>query len=401
MAEFFLVAFMLLLVDREVAARERLIICLAFLLGMIISHYGLAWMYIGIFLLALLILRLLPDHGEQTFREPLIGVIFVEIFVIINLTWHLFTTSSTLFKDTGNRFLSIYQKFFTSFFHVQESQPATIMEQGIFAPLHIVSKFLNFFAIFLIGLGVILIFLRVIFRSEGDPVLFDREYRALALANFAIFICGFVVPNLFMFNAFRVYHIVLFFLAPFTVVGIVFLLYATGRITRIRAFLRPRTWMMITSIYFAVLFLFGSGLVYEVTREHPSSISLSQETILGTGDLRDINNFFIGYFPESDIFGVQWISAYGNKTNLVYSDWPHHEMPMISYGMMLNTSFLMNSTRFHPGSLVYLGYMNNRYGIINGPYLFRNFWRRSELDPVLSRMNAVYTNGDTWIYQMP
>ena len=66
-------------------------------------------------------------------------------------------------------------------------------------------------------------------------------------------------------------------------------------------------------VFVTALFLFRSGIVFELTREYPDSISLSEQSIIEFRDLSDINQYYIEYYLEGDIYGIQWLSRHRSK----------------------------------------------------------------------------------------
>jgi len=400
LAEFFLAAFLVLLVTARVDRNLKEVIGMGLVICMITSHYSLAFIYAVVFPLTLA-LRWIIEWREGTRDEAsIITVLFVEIFLILNLLWHFIIEGSTVYSDVGQRMGDIISRFATILFQFSESPQMRIMEQGLFTPLHAVSKYLSMLSLLLIFLGIATLILHTVFPRWRSELPFTAEFRAFSIASFLIFFSSFIIPNIFMINVSRVYHIVLFFLAPYCIIGCFQVLQFFTRWSRLRRFSDQEIWIQAFAVFFTAMFFIGSGLVYEVAREYPTSISLSQKTILSGGNLTSIIRLHSNWIPETDVAAVQWASARRNSSFRVYADGTITSLPMYSYGMNLENSYLMNDTWPEYGSYILLSRLNTRYGVMTWPDSnVTNTWPTSALDPILADRGRIYSNGGAEIWR--
>ena len=183
-----------------------------------------------------------------------------------------------------------------------------LLQLGRLSPLHEVAEFLYLLGLLLIIVGLAALALR---RCRFT---FDQEFAALALASLAILMTAAAIPFLAaVINTTRLYHISTLLLAPFCVTGALLVAGVPGRL---RAKRRETTGVSLAyklvAALFVVMLLFSTGLVYEVTRQDPTSFFLN--------DAIDAPRF-----NAREVAGAQWLYAVkGSDTSTagrpVYAD---------------------------------------------------------------------------------
>jgi uncharacterized membrane protein len=192
----------------------------------------------------------------------------------------------------------------------------------------------------------------------------------------------------------------MFFLAPFCVIGGITVFRVLSGIVKVSWTNKSvKSSLKVLSVFLVIFLLFNSGFVYEVAKDHPGSISLSQESVKEYGDAGSKNSLYAGYFPEQDIFGIKYLSKNRNNNSKIYADRSHATLPFVSYGMMLHEYILTNTTKVQKDSYIYLGYINVHYSIMNGPDAYRKCWNITDLSPLLNEKNKIYINGGSVIYR--
>ncbi len=182
-----------------------------------------------------------------------------------------------------------------------------LLQIGTRSPLHEVVELLYLLGLLLIILGLAALALR---RCRFT---FDQEFAALALASLAILMTAVVIPMLALtIDTTRLYQISTLLLAPFCVTGALLI---GGVLGRLRAKQRERTGVSIAyklvAALFVIMLLFGTGLVYQVTRQDPTSFFLN--------DSIDAPSF-----NAREVAGAQWLYAAKAAALPVYADAYRH-----------------------------------------------------------------------------
>jgi len=369
-AELFLVLLLILLVDKRVgleAGKSPLYaLCAIFAASVVVSHYALALIFITYLVVAWLVLFLVDNPAMRRLHRAassgpsakpparlkrMLTLPFILLFAAFTAAWYATLGSAALSRDIVPTFAQIgrtllaapnvplafgigaaayacalvivylltkraRQKAPTLLFGAPvvflSASLALARYYGIsvnelllgkLSPLHEVAEFLYLLGLILIILGLAALVLR---RCRFT---FDQEFAALALASFVILMTAAAVPVLALaVNTTRLYQISTLLLAPFCVTGALLI---GGLPGPLRARPRERTGLSLTyklvAVLFVMMLLFGTGLVYEVTRQDPTSFFLN--------DAIDAPRF-----NAREVAGAQWLHAVKASKGPVYAD---------------------------------------------------------------------------------
>jgi uncharacterized membrane protein len=279
--------------------------------------------------------------------------------------------------------------------HTEIAEGASIILSQTKSPLHEMGKYIHLISQFFMVVGIITILLK------HSKIKFENEYIAFSSGNFMILLASLSIPYFASsLNTTRLYQITLIFLAPFAVIGGITVFNMISKVV-LRSWNEhhDRSSIKIMFIFFIIYFMFNSGFVYEITKDNPESISLSQETIKNYGNVELKANFYTSFIPEQDYFSAVWLSMYRNYKMNVNMDLSRNNNLLVSYGNQGLYSILSKSTnKIFRGSYIYTGYLNNVDKIMVGPK-YKRYWYLSEISPFLEKSNKIYTNNASVIYQ--
>jgi len=193
-----------------------------------------------------------------------------------------------------------------------EGSLKNVLQIGTLSPLHEAGLALYIISILLIAIGLCAVAFRCCRRR------FDKEFVALALASFAVFVVAVIVPSLaFFVNATRLFHISTLLLAPFCVIGVLLVPQVAARVIGRRDSASAAFTLKIVAAFFIVLFLFNTGFIYEVTQQGSTSFILNR-------------NIDAAVLNDREIAAAQWLSQVrapgGSKTLPVYADAHRNEL---------------------------------------------------------------------------
>ena len=398
-AEFFVVLLMLIMIDKDMDKMRRSFLFIVFGISLVVSHYGLSYIYMFSLVSVGIILVFAENHVMQEkinkfytnfsryknksavnpspsdTNDRSISLGFVLLFVVFTLSWYMYISGSSAIESIVRAGNHIGSNIFTDFLNPEAAQGADIIIKETASPLHSVTKYLHLITQFFILVGVLRLLMK---RSE---MKFEREYAAFSYVNFVICLAGIAVPYFASsLNTTRLYQITLLFLAPFCVIGGVTFFKGLSKIAKI-------SWtdksmansFKVLSVFLSIFLLFNIGFIYEITDDNPSSISLNNE---------------IDYprFNEQEVLGAKWLFGVKNS-NLAYAD---------AYRWMLLGSFNWWTARCLPKNVdgipddpyTYLG----SYNIITKSVLVAEEKYINSSD-VTSNRNMIYMNGGAEIYR--
>ncbi|WP_394297485.1 DUF2206 domain-containing protein [Methanosarcina vacuolata] len=385
--------------------------------SLVVSHYGLSYIYLGSILFSWCISVVIK--ANRTFFSKFFHKIYifdailssksnflvlspnyVLLFSVLSLSWYIFTSHSSAFSLLINVNNHIYNSIFTNFLDskVTEGLYLVTLKTSL---IHDVTKYLHIFTQIFISIG--LLYISIIPNN-----LFNKDFLLISWIYFLIFIASIIIPSFSSsLNTTRLYHIGLFFLAPFFIIGTIKFFSSIEKIINHR--IDEKVPIKFISVFLAIFLLFNSGFIYEITKDHPTSISLSQKSILRFGDESDIMNFYDNYIPEEDLFGATWLSLHRNNTYKLYSDdsvTPLKCNVLVSKGCIsyLNIHALSKFTTVIPSdSYLFLRYVNVRENLIQyrSPSLFIKMpiiCKTDNIDLLIDNNSKIYSNGANYIF---
>lgn len=402
-AELFLILIILLIIDKKMIKMKRSMLYIIFSFSIIVSHYGISYIFMVLLIFVWSLFYLFTKYRSKEIKGD-INSKFVLLYVILTLAWYMYISNSSALSTIVHIGSQISDSVYSDFLDPVSVEPinqkerlestSIILKQTI-SPLHEMGKYIHLISQFFIVVGIVAILLK---RSK---IKFENEYIAFSFGNLLILLASLSIPYFASsLNTTRLYQITLIFLAPFAVIGGIIIFNMISKIVMRSWNERPdRSSIKIMFIFFTIYFLFNSGFVYEITKDNPESISLSQETIKNYGNVEIKANFYTSFIPEQDYFSAIWLSKNRNNKMNVNMDLSRKNNLLVSYGNQGLYSILSKSpSKIFRGSYIYTGYLNNVDKIMVGPK-YKRYWYISEISPFLDKSNKIYTNNASIIYK--
>ena len=398
-AELFLVLLILLMIDKNMVKTKRSFLFILFGISLAVSHYGLSYIYMFCLIAAWLMLvsgeflgrqklknNFYSKFGrkrEKTAENPnspkvdrTISSTFVLLFITFTLTWYMYVSSSFTFDTIVRIGDHISSSIFTDFLNPEAAQGWSILMSETASPLHRVFKYIHLLFQFFILVGVLELFLK---RKEMN---FEDEYTAFSLVNVVICFGGIALPYFASsFNTTRLYQITLIFLAPFCVIGSIMFFRILSKIVRVSwTDQHVKSSLKVLSVLLAIFLLFNTGLVYEVTKDHPTSIALN-------------NTIDFPRFNDQEVLGAKW--WYSVKDNdPTYADGCRYFL-LLSSDPKVIRPIPANVDQIAQDSYLYLGTRN----VVEGEVvrLYRKGVRSTRefinLSDIVDGRSKIYDNG--------
>jgi uncharacterized membrane protein len=415
-AELFFALLILLMVSNDMNKAKRAFLFIIFGLSLVVSHYGLSYIYIFSLILAWLLLLLTKNpeikkmidifhhkvgrYNKKHARNPktskieerTISSTFVLLMIVFTLAWYIYITGSSSFQSFLRIGEHIVCSFTTDFLDPQSAQGAEYIIRKAVSWIHSVHKYLQLLMQFLIVVGIVSVIVKY------KEMKFEKEYFVFSVIAFTLCLTGITVPHFATaYNTTRIYQITLFFLAPFCVIGGIAILKILSEIAKMSW--TGKSSLKVLSVIFAIYLLFNSGWVYAVTEDNPQSFALNNKG----GDYICSN--------EREAIGSKWLSRSTDDDSLVYGDLL---MPYIIADFFHVACIGRRMMHFSGGNFERMsneGYIylrswniekheirmvNPRASISELPHI--NIGDVPELVNKINRRNKVYTNGGAQIF---
>lgn len=376
--------------EQDISKKRFVLIIFSF--GLAVSHYGLSYLILIFGIISYIFLKYGLKYPSETFRLP-----FLTVFSVFALSWYIYNSGGSSFEIIVNIFNHIYSSIGEEVLSTSSTTLATKFSSyytGIFLKtLYLVSQFF-----ILIGFSVVL-YEELAERKKSN---FNYEYLSLSFMFLLILISS-VLTSATGMNIHRLFHLASITLSPFVFIGyttiVDFLKKKLEKISINSRFLNPSFSLNIFGLILVLFFLLNVGFIQELIKEEPKSISLSQSRIEGNND--KIINLYATCTNELDVRSIVWIANHRNSMFNIYSDLSTKILSFESYGGIWRDEYLLKpkNNDIKENSYIYLSYLNTQYGLINGPYLFNEYWDINNIVPLLENKSVIYSSGKTKIYK--
>jgi uncharacterized membrane protein len=309
-AELFLVLILLSMIDRGMSRQQRSVLLLTFTALLIVSHYGLSYIFMLLLLIALTIVTVEYHLGvldrvnwflnqirentgringltlqKASFKPSIISLRFVIWYGLFLLAWYIYVASSSSFESIVYLARSMLRSISSDLLNPDAAQGLAIIANEAVTPLREVAKCLHLLTIFFIVVGF-----AVTVLARPGRTKFYNHYLLLSCGALGICICGVVLPYFASaLNTSRLYQISLILLAPFGIIG------GTALTSRLRR--RPDSRdpsLHIIAIFLGIFLLFNCGWAFEVGHEE-SNFALN-------------NSLDCPVFSKQEIYGSLWLT---------------------------------------------------------------------------------------------
>lgn len=408
-AELFLVAVIMLFASQKLNNFKSTLLVIIFGSGIVISHYGLSYIFILILGSALFfyylfnnevinsaIIRSIEDLSEKiklndkikldskSINTPNVinlRLSFVLFIIVLALGWYIYNSGSSPFNSVVHIGDHVYTSLTDDFLQPDKLEAVTMIVHD-YSGLHLITKYLYLFSQGILILGVLTVLL--------CPKLmkFNKEFISMAIGAAVILFLSLILPNFASsLNTTRLFHITLMFLAPFTVIGIIIVFKIITLLSRDKINLNEDKALKFFAIFSMIFLLFTSGFMYEIMNDDPVSIALNNKADLGK-------------FTVQDYSGAGWIWNKSNSSIVTISDtfgaYLLDEKSRVRSNIFTGSSNIFN--RKH-----YLFFVRSK--IVNSNQI--TLYTRSgglvvsnttKFDEYVSQFSRVYSNGGSDIY---
>ncbi len=429
-AELFLVLILLLILDRSMQKSRWALLFAIFACSLVVSHYGLTFIFIGIIALgwAFAYVASMLRKGTVKDMNRRLGPMLIVAFIAFCAIWYVYTSSAnplvTITQVTHQieqPIETVVTKLLTPEVPVVTPTPGTptgaptptpgsptltptpppvttqaiqlITSGGSDSFLHRMFLYLMISTQGLLGIGILIGFF------ARWPMRIRREYYWLAFVNMLILGAALVLPYMASaLNTTRIYQIALIFLAPFFVLGWVFVFLAIGKVLKRSTPGTLNVAIALLSIFLVFYLIFNTGLIFQITKDVPMSYSLDRK---GANVTYAIYNGFEKAGAEWTIDAQQAIarSQNMNYTPPIFSDM-YRWLFLQDWNTSRSYQLPNNVDKTPLGSYIYMG----TYNVLNDQSI--GLVARGQVkDLVVTDLtglkngrNKIYANGGSEVY---
>ena len=419
-AEIFLVLLFILMLTKGMDAIKKSFLSIIFAVSLIVSHYGTSYLFMFSLIFVSLFLYFTENQTINDlwkrfyfmFREKewvtdnsntknkAISLNFMLLYLVFAVMWYMHVSSSSTFNRIIHMGVYAVNSIHAEFLSPEYSRGMYVITKELASPLHITFRYFYLTTQFFIVVGL----LKTLLNNKNKKLKFDKMYLGFAIYFFILLLVAIVHTSLSAMDPHRLYHLSLFILAPFGVIG--------GLATcEIIYKIFKRSWtnkgvkysLNILAVFLVIFLLFNTGFMYEVAKDHPGSISISQESIKRYGDIRDKAGFYGGYIVTQNVFSGKWLATNMRTNEKIYRGDLVQGYPSLTiYGGIAGKYIQSfgNTTKEIGSGYIQLTYANVVEGVGSSwynPLQKRTAFNFTDVYPLLEDKDKIYDNGGSEI----
>lgn len=414
MAVFFLVLFFMVLFNTDINNLKKTFLLIIFSFSLIVSHYGTAYIIvfslIFVFIFVFLIENQIIKNSlvnnlyakfyakskiEEDSNNPQknISLNFVLLFTSLTLIWYIYISSSSSFVSIVNIVNNIINPTLNDYFDLNSSRGAYMLTNE-YSGLQVIYKYLKLGIPFMMVIGL---FNEIITKKSR----FSFLYFCFSLYFLFLLIASVAISHFAVMGPTRLYVFSLLVSSPFCILGAsrIFNEAPSNLLFKVKYSLKlPNTYY----IYFILMMLFSTQLIYVLFNEQPTSISIGQDYIETCKSTDTKAIFYSNLVMNDDILSLKWLDKNGYKNKKIYFTGGYSHLssvyPNAGYFPMNNFRSFENIESIQKNQYILLIYANNvekiGFGIIPNVKLF-NYFDMNPFNSFFSTKDKIYTNGNS------
>ena len=388
-AELFLALFLLTLLDKQLDLSKKSFLLTTWIISLVVSHYATTYIFL-VFLIGVYLLT-------KTFsvRKSSLNLLLIIFAVVTTLFWYMYISLSMAFETI----LSIGIKILTTL--MNEAISSNSIDPNIDKALgsgilnlpfwHALGRMWQIGTQFLIILG----FIYLILKYKSTKI--DVEFIFFSIVGILFLIIAMTVPFFASsLNMDRIYHMMLIFISPLCIFGILALTRLSAKIFRLDLLKSPQVVSTVMVVLLVPYFLFNTGAIFELT-EKSDNIKLDLGHIVDNSKFSSNSSFYIiSPIPIEDVVASKWISTYSEPESMIYSD-SDRSPEIFGYGLV-NPNRVDGSGDFPENEgYIFIGFYNyigNLFIQMNKKRVLTDIYTPTET--ILKKLNSrnfIYNNG--------
>ena len=387
-AELFLVLVLLLITDNSISTIKRALLSIIFAVSIIVSHYGLSYIFmlslVGMYLFLIIDNKLIKNKifKAKNIMENKVSLSFVLLFAVFTMFWYLYISSSFAFITILDIINHIGGSITTDFLDPYAAQGAAVLNAKVDYPILNIPKDINLLLQFFILSGIT----GTIYKLKKTK--FKPEFISFSLISLLILFLSIILPFFASaLNITRIYHISLFFLAPFAIIGGIQFFKILFRI-----FKKPWTkkWtdisLKILAVLLVIQLLFYTGFVFEIAHENPESYAFCGMVSFA------LSNMDYPVTTTQEVDSMKWLYSVKNNGR-IYAD-EYRRLFAAGYGIPTSGFNGINN------SYIFLGKFNLNTKTILISKLVKATLDQHYIDysNIIRDRNSIYDNGNAEVF---
>jgi uncharacterized membrane protein len=389
-AELFLALFLVTLFEKELDNFKKNFLLILWTISLIVSHYATTYIFLVILLGVYLLIKIFSVRNSSL----KLSIIF--FYGVMTLSWYIFIADSTAFRsilDIGDKIANAIMNDAFSKNSIDPNIDQALGSGMLNLPFwHSLGHLWQIGTQFFIILGFIYLILK--YKSTKINV----ELIFFWIIGILFLIISIVVP--FFASSLvidRIYHIVLIFISPLCIFGVLALTRLSAKLFRLNMLKSPQVVSTLMVVLLVPYFFFNAGAIFEIT-EKSDNFKLDLTRTADNIQFSSQSTFFISgqIIPIEDVIASKWISIHSESESKLYAD-TDKSFELVGYGLIAPKRIDESGHFPENGGYIFITF----YNFIDNKYSQNSLTRvRSNtyvpIETILMKLkdrNFIYNNG--------
>jgi uncharacterized membrane protein len=396
-AVLFLVLAVMLILNRYGQELKRNALLILFVGSLVVSHYSTTYIFLFYFGFMLIGSTLLIARNRNEQGRSGVSTTMAILVVLIALSWYAFTARGGLIIALTTFWGHTVDAFSSELFSSSNVVIARGLGIGV-SSLSFTRAVANYWVnateiLITLGLGLII--------WQRKTLKINTQFLLLMCASFLLMLMAIALPSVAnVITTYRLYSLVLLFLAPCCVFGIeTIVTLASGWLHTNRHLARKLSYVALIGVL-VPYFLFNYGFIFEIT-DHPSNYAFlpsqqQSERVLARFHNASWSDLVSKPLPRGSVYAIKWLSS-STSRSIIYTDTAEGSAQLAAYGNIPPTRVDPLSSQILNKSLSNAYFYLGAASVQQGTFLLENASSTSQLQislyPTLTSGNTIYSNG--------
>ncbi|MBA2862301.1 DUF2206 domain-containing protein [Methanococcus maripaludis] len=284
----------------KVSENKKVILVSIYMISLIVSHYGTAYLVMVMLIFGVFISKLLKKIYCKELIKQHINWALVSFYVLILIGWYIYIANSEVFNSFVRIGGNVCRNLIYNFLN-----PNTRGAELLTKSLPLVGTLIKYSYLGTIGL-ITIGYLREIVLKIRNNSKYDVVYLAFSSYWFVILGASFAIPSFAVMGPTRLFCLSLVFLAPFAITGSNTLFKNIGKVFQIK-YIIENSVKFITS-FLVMMMLLNTGFVSEVIKEPTFFKYINYQTAMEYGTIEDKVSCVRSMIFTQNILSGKWLS---------------------------------------------------------------------------------------------
>jgi uncharacterized membrane protein len=323
------ILFVLLTIDaffKKNKTYNKVYLPLLFGIGIILSHYGTAYLILVMMIFSLILSKLFIHVKKiRTFKLYMQYKYYVLLLLISTFCWYIYVAQSSTFNVLFISLHNIILAFSSEFLDIMQSRGLYILSKELPSYSSLITKIIMIITTILASFGVLFCLIKNV-NKKFKSLEYNTVYLFYGIYWVIILLMSAIVPKFAIMDPKRLLQLSMMILSPYVLFG-------AQKLYNL-LFNRNNKNMGVIIVGVLSIILMSTScikIIPDILNDGPTSIAISKEKILNSNNNFSKISYFMSITLDQDYYVGKWTKKYYNGNKIYRGDWSEFYPPLIVY----------------------------------------------------------------------